>query len=119
MINTYSGEKIEPRVGDVVRWEGHKIVVTHVEGNMIAYFPGDALGFDFLPQSACTLLHRPFQVGDEISELEYEGSASIKDFIIKDDKHRRIIDIFIEDGETILRHKNPSWRDHPDYEGKK
>ena len=103
MINTYSGEKIEPRVGDALDFDGKQF--TYLIKDLCTGCISED-GIDFYDEEDCTLLHRPFQVGDE---YEYPGQEGVFSFVVESESLLPL--------ECI--HKNPSWRDHPDYEGKK
>lgn len=100
MIKTYCGEMIEPRVGDVVLNGCGKFNWTVDEDN----FCGHCL-------ESCTLLHRPFQVGDEVEVECIDDSWKPLDHRYGD----KDLDAFVA-AVSGLRHKNPAWRDHPDRE---
>jgi len=118
MIKTESGEMIEPRVGDVVKchwpstgetWEEAPVFEIHslaIEGK--AWFT-EAGCADL---SDCTILHRPFQVGDEI-----EMNCRIKGW--SGDVFQTHDYEYLKAGTWEYRHKNPAWRDHSEWKGVK
>ena len=101
MIKTHSGEMIEARAGDIVRCsvaaqDGSTDVVLNCSEDVQA---ASGVG-------NYTLLHRPFQVGDEIFSIV--------------DGCRETPDIYCDlNGVDSVKHRNPSWRNHPDWENSK
>lgn len=103
MINTYLDKPVEPRAGD--KLIGPLGVVKEVRyllnNNGIMFTDGTFAGNG----EDYTLLHRPFQVGDEQVRIEF---SPIQDQVEADMANQGKF--------TYQRlHKNPAWRDHPDY----
>lgn len=112
MINTHSGEMIEPRVGDVVRLGQLTIDVeltTYdiecdelVRGNRVTQW------------SVCTLMHRPFEVGDFFDVLiDGEWRPGLGGISEDDPDHTKHMNSCCE---KLYRHKDIPWRSHPDYQ---
>ena len=110
MINTYSGEKIELRVGDVIGYFGDP------RQNMVieAIITNDFLmtDIDIYPAKDCILLHRPFMPGDEV---EFYSKGQKKWLVISPLKKRETLNTKRPSLRKQYRHKNPAWRDHPEY----
>jgi len=125
-IRTESGVMVEARVGDVVRFDEFtsldkvKIIIVdkvnvHLRGidfvgsGNIAYLP-----------ALCTLLHRPFAVGDDVEQEVHpdcwESQAKIscidKSGVWCGNSPQVLVSQF---GEHI-RHADPALRDHSQYE---
>ena len=103
MIKTHSGKKIAPRVGDVVRNERNQIwTLTEIciNNGFIPFYP-EAYVID-----DCTLMHRLFEVGDEMVLT----SNPAKNRIPKDEPAIAFILSF-----GPCHHKDEALRDHPDY----
>ncbi len=119
MINTYSGEKIDAREGDVVFTTlKSKSVWRLLEALEDGYFKALELEDSDEPEvileppfNDLVLLHRPFQVGDTIHRVTYHLNEVEE--IVQDEKDLARILKF------PCKHKDPSLRDHQDYEGKK
>ena len=95
MINTHSGEMVEPRVGDVVGMGGREYVLGDFNASAKEAYACVNKKMHIGMLSALpvpTLLHRPFQEGDDIEVIA--------------ERH-------------IRRHTNPALRDHPEYKGAK
>jgi len=110
MINTESKVQIEPRVGDVVKYEGcinpeNEIVVTNTDddGFMDLYEGGDGWKHLDVSDSLCTLLHRPFKVGDR---TQFDG---IDGWEVNPDRYQGDIP------GLKIRHIKPEWRNHSSY----
>ncbi len=110
MINTHSGEMVEPRIGDVIRTlTGRIFTIDDIRGDMVYEDIEEQLGAS---SNGCTLLHRPFVIGDEVQKLD--------DFNVWDNWNYHVLDNekelgIAESKPDRHRHKNPAWRDHPDY----
>ena len=68
MINTYSGEMIEPRVGDVLDFDGKKFTY-YIKDLCVECISED--GIDFYDEEDCTLLHRSSD--PSLDHPDYEG----------------------------------------------
>ncbi len=112
MINTYSGEMIKPRVGDICRYIKDDfyddIEIKEVFDLSVRAESLTCENYGISSPENLTLLHRPFQVEDE---YEYPRQEGVFSFVVESGS------LLPLDKKCI--HKNPSWRDHPDYEGKK
>lgn len=112
MIKTHSGIDIEPRVGDVVRYNlpvprgvNSEYIISGIDRvGRISTICGASLF-----QHNCILLHRPIQLGDKVEVMRDHGMwAYLGKFTVEDDENAH------PDYERYRHYKN-HWRPHPDY----
>lgn len=122
MIKTHTGEMIEPRVGDVVQTEKISWMTKLpkiIKVNTVLNTFGQRLINMYYPYDTCTLLHRPFQVGDVVKAFNDAPNHKGSEIIEHDENTVTLKNIFKVDGvrlpKRIFIHKNPAWRDHPDW----
>jgi hypothetical protein len=115
LINTRDGGKTEARYHDIVKHGGIEFEVTHIDPeNNYLFGVGQVLP---IAASQCTLLSRPFQVGDEV--VDTDGDYGIITEITEDGwcfcdyKMQGWEDINWELGVDV-RHANPIWRNSND-----
>ena len=112
MIQTEKHGMIEPRVGDVVLVgaERQALVERKERGLWWAKNLEDGFFDVVMPAPDCTLLHRPFQVGDEVTEFSGDFGFLDRDFgFVDNDQDNQ----YAKEGYLI--HKNPAYRDHSEY----
>ena len=115
MIKTESGEKIEPRVGDVVLGEDgeiERITKKNIDAGFIQRYCLVTEQDYCLLYKNCTLLHRPFQVGDEVTIYEVDEDLIVIDELetVLDDEWLKASRVWFE-----FEHKQESWRDHSEW----
>ena len=138
MINTYLNEKIEPRVGDIITNYNIAFAKQHLNDISVCfpitgiymdrrgYYMTFEGGFSRLPAEGYTLLHRPFQAGDEVEYLDIGAQENywvphhplINKDLFEIELEAKNPNCQLYKGTTYkqrLRHKNPALRDHPDY----
>jgi hypothetical protein len=121
MINTENHGLIEPRVKDWCR-----IVFTDevVEGEIVQVFEGKCCILEQKISGShsrmytvdwnsdyCTLLHRPFEVGDEVQYLDEGGLWFDGRTLSQHSINTGLLD------RMTFRHKNPAYRDHSEWRG--
>jgi len=121
MIKTESGEMIEPRVGDVIRWDdgsGYDDAMRVVRAEKLECINTETENHCWPVPECCTLLHRPFQVGDEVV-IRQSASADMGYCERWEETHT--LDASMLDDLSIFEpeHKNPAWRDHSEWKGVK
>ena len=119
MIKTESGEMIEPRVGDVVLGEDgeiERITKKNIDAGFIQRYCLVTEQDYCLLYKNCTLLHRPFQVGDEVV---IQQSADAQMGYVERWEETHTIDDLILDELNLYdpEHKQESWRDHSEWSG--
>jgi len=126
MIKTHTDEMIDPRVGDVVRSDGMPDVIEIKDFVIAAEKYGFIFGDDSLGginPEFCTLMHRPFEVGDEIEVADIGFMNSYWDDAIFSLFHQgRIESTDTYKGRfysELYRHKDPALHDHPTYQQEK
>lgn len=125
MIKTESGDVIEARVGDIIRCSinpglSAEVREVHYQKTLKVWLNKGVIAPYLATVSAnlCTLLHRPFQIGDEYEQYQ-EGVCGFPDKWVESD--RKFYDQYECDrlngdwGGFPRRHKNPAWRDHSEW----
>jgi len=112
MIQTEKHGKIEPRAGDVFKDtdDGEQYTIERIdyENEGIEIWWCDSALIEVAPEDDCyILLHRPFQVGDEVivGDVGAHGYSEWSD-IWEEPYHSAF----------IVKHVNPAWRDHSEWE---
>lgn len=96
------------REGDVVRLDDWNFTITDIESGGVLLTGGSRIDPNY-----CTLLHRPFKVGDEVEVIYNHGIV-----VTQEIEPQCSVDAWNNDpNESQLRHKKPTWRDHKDWSG--
>ncbi len=118
MINTECGEMEELRLDDWVKnefgWVG-RVIQINDDGEF--FVESDQCSDDHIWTDVnCTLLHRPFQVGDEVV---IQQSADAQMGYVERWEETHTIDDLILDELNLYdpEHKQESWRDHSEWSG--
>lgn len=106
-IKSHTGDMVEARVDDVVNVVGiGKQTISHFVDGLIRL---DRKFADYHPV-CCTLVHRPFQVGDETEFLSTFPNNWVENGKIETQLHADRCNASLR-----VRHSNPALRDAPEY----
>lgn len=117
MINTECGEMEELRLDDWVKnefgWVG-RVIQINDDGEF--FVESDQCSDDHIWTDVnCTLLHRPFQVGDEVESSMKSNGKHYRWEPRKVDK--QTVGAYNGIWKSLTRHKQESWRDHSEWSG--